>query len=99
MKGTSILCALALAAGLTAAAPAHAASTTCEMRFTLSGWSAIYKTAKGTGRITCDNGEKATVHLKATGGAEYRVGAGFLAGLGAAAAWVVGRPGLLPARV
>jgi hypothetical protein len=68
MKRTSVLCALALAAGLTAAAPAHAASTVCEMRFTLSGWSAIYKTASGDGKVTCDNGQTARVHLKATGG-------------------------------
>ena len=40
----------------------------CRMTFSLKGWSAFYKTAKGTGTITCDNGEKARVRLKATGG-------------------------------
>jgi hypothetical protein len=40
----------------------------CTMRFSLKGWSAFYKTAKGTGTISCDNGEKASVRLKATGG-------------------------------
>ena len=40
----------------------------CRMTFSLKGWSAFYKTAKGTGTISCDNGEKARVRLKATGG-------------------------------
>src|ERR1700759_4447242 len=69
MKKTSLLCLLTLAAGLVAGAPAKAApQTTCEMAFTLSGWSAIYKTATGNGKITCDNGQTAKVHLKAVGG-------------------------------
>jgi hypothetical protein len=38
------------------------------MRFTLSGWSVFYKTASGSGTITCDNGQKAKVHLSAKGG-------------------------------
>ncbi len=69
MKKSSILCLLALTAGLMAGAPARAAAATvCEMRFTLSGWSAIYKTASGRGTITCDNGQKANVSLDAKGG-------------------------------
>ena len=69
MKKSSILCLLALTAGLMAGAPAKAAAATvCEMRFTLSGWSAIYKTASGRGTITCDNGQKANVSLDAKGG-------------------------------
>ncbi len=40
----------------------------CEMRFSLKGWSAFYKTAKGEGKITCDNGQTADVTIKATGG-------------------------------
>jgi hypothetical protein len=69
MKRSSILCLLALTAGLAAGVPAKAAATTtCEMRFTLSGWSLGYKTAHGRGRITCDNGEKADVSLNAKGG-------------------------------
>jgi hypothetical protein len=42
--------------------------TNCELKFSLKGWSAIYKTSKGEGRITCDNGETAAVTLKLTGG-------------------------------
>ena len=40
----------------------------CRMTFNLKGWSAFYKTAKGDGTITCSNGEKARVRIKATGG-------------------------------
>ena len=44
------------------------ARTVCEMQFTLKGWSAFYKTAKGHGTITCDNGQKASVTITAKGG-------------------------------
>ncbi len=40
----------------------------CHMTFTLAGWSAFYKTAKGNGTITCDNAQTARVALKTTGG-------------------------------
>jgi hypothetical protein len=40
----------------------------CRMTFNLKGWSAFYKTSKGDGTITCDNGQKARVSIKATGG-------------------------------
>ena len=40
----------------------------CTMKFNLKGWSAFYKTAKGDGTISCDNGQKAKVTIKATGG-------------------------------
>jgi len=44
------------------AAPARAAGETkCVMKFSMKGWSAFYKTSKGEGTITCDNGEKADV--------------------------------------
>lgn len=43
-------------------------TTKCEIAFTLKGWSAFYKTATGTGTITCDNGQKANVKLEAKGG-------------------------------
>ncbi|HET9481360.1 MAG TPA: hypothetical protein VFP98_06350, partial [Candidatus Polarisedimenticolia bacterium] len=44
------------------------ATVDCEMKFSLKGWSAFYKTAKGDGTITCSNGQSAQVKLKATGG-------------------------------
>ncbi len=40
----------------------------CTMSFNLAGWSAFYKTSKGDGKITCDNGQSANVALKVTGG-------------------------------
>lgn len=42
--------------------------TNCSMKFSMKGWSAFYKTSKGEGTITCDNGQSATVTLKLTGG-------------------------------
>src|SRR5699024_6788905 len=58
-----------------AATPAYPATTgrsentiECKMRFTLSGWSAIYKTAHGKGTVTCDNGQTMDVILDAKGG-------------------------------
>jgi hypothetical protein len=40
----------------------------CEMRFNLSGWSAIYKHAEGSGTITCNNGKSFPVNIVAVGG-------------------------------
>jgi hypothetical protein len=45
-----------------------AAGTVCEMTFTMSGWSAFYKTSSGTGTIKCDNGQKAKVKVSSKGG-------------------------------
>ena len=61
----------------------HAAGLTkCEMTYTLREWSIFYKEAHGDGVITCDNGQRAEVHLLARGGgltagkAEVRDGKG-----------------------
>jgi hypothetical protein len=64
------LCLAGMALSLLVAAPASAAekTTACTMDFTLKGWSAFYKTAKGAGTITCDNGQTAHVRLRAVGG-------------------------------
>ena len=40
----------------------------CKMTFNLKGWSAFYKSSKGDGTITCDNGQTARVALRAKGG-------------------------------
>jgi len=83
MKKSILLCTLALAAGLATGAPAKAqpATATCEMRFTLSGWSLGYKTAAGKGTITCDNGQTARVTLDAKGGGltagKYKIREGY----------------------
>lgn len=45
-----------------------AADVKCSMTFTMSGWSAFYKTATGTGTIKCSNGQSAAVKLDAKGG-------------------------------
>ncbi|WP_404547672.1 hypothetical protein [Dyella jejuensis] len=51
------------------AAPAHASrDINCRMHFQLSGWSAFYKRAEGSGTISCDNGQRMNVHLRAEGG-------------------------------
>jgi hypothetical protein len=43
-------------------------SATCYMDFSLKGWSIFYKTAEGTGRVTCSNGQHADVKLNVRGG-------------------------------
>jgi hypothetical protein len=40
----------------------------CKLAFNLSGWSIFYKTASGTGTVTCDNGESMPVRIRAKGG-------------------------------
>lgn len=60
MTAVALLCLGAL--------PAGAAMTKCTMRFDLKGWSAFYKTASGSGTVSCDNGQSAAVSIKATGG-------------------------------
>ena len=40
----------------------------CTMIFDLKSWSAFYKSTKGNGTITCDNGQSAKVKIKAKGG-------------------------------
>ena len=44
------------------------AGTTCEMTFTMTGWSAFYKTSSGTGTIKCSNGQRAKVKVSSKGG-------------------------------
>ena len=40
----------------------------CSMKFSLKGWSAIYKTSKGEGTVTCANGQTLAVEIKSEGG-------------------------------
>ena len=44
------------------------ATAKCYMKYNLKGWSVFYKTAEGSGRVTCNNGEKANVKINVTGG-------------------------------
>lgn len=50
------------------ASNAMAGDTKCTMTFKMSGWSAFYKTASGTGNIRCSNGQTMKVKLRAKGG-------------------------------
>jgi hypothetical protein len=59
---------LVMTVAVLSAAPASGALIKCSMTFSVSGWSAMYKTASGTGTITCDNGQSAPVTIKTTGG-------------------------------
>ena len=45
-----------------------AAKVKCQMKFSMKGWSVLYKRASGTGTVTCSNGQSATVKLEARGG-------------------------------
>ncbi len=69
MKNLSLAC---LAGLLLAATHSHAAdpaaNVKCEMKFSMKGWSALYKRASGTGTVTCTNGQTASVKLEARGG-------------------------------
>ncbi|MBS0381511.1 MAG: hypothetical protein JSR56_03675 [Proteobacteria bacterium] len=45
-----------------------AGEISCKMRFEISGWSAFYKTASGSGEVTCSNGQSMHVKLRSKGG-------------------------------
>lgn len=49
-------------------AQAADAGVTCNLSFSLSGWSVIYKHASGTGAVTCSNGQHANVKITLNGG-------------------------------
>ena len=56
------------AGGLYAAHASAAEKIDCQMRFSLKGWSAIYKHSEGSGVITCNNGRSYPVNIVAVGG-------------------------------
>lgn len=66
----AVAAALGTAATLTAplTAQAQTANVECKMTFNLSGWAIIYKEAKGSGTVTCSNGQQANVNIMAKGG-------------------------------
>ena len=52
-----------------AAPAAHAAGPVdCTLHFSVSGWSAFYKTLSGSGTIRCDNGQRMAVNIRSKGG-------------------------------
>jgi len=67
----ALLCTLVLSIGSPARRLAEGGETKlaeCKMTFNLKGWSAFYRTATGGGTITCSNGQKARVKIRAKGG-------------------------------
>lgn len=67
-KQMMLVGALLAACGLHSVRAAAAEKLDCEMRFNLTGWSAIYKHAEGTGLINCNNGKSYPVNIVAVGG-------------------------------
>jgi hypothetical protein len=57
-----------LSAAGTTVSYAAGANVSCKLSFTMSGWSAFYKTASGSGTIKCSNGQSMNVKLSAKGG-------------------------------
>lgn len=57
--------AMALGAGT---AQAASADLDCKLRFSLTGWSVIFKHAEGSGVVTCENGATMPVTISAKGG-------------------------------
>jgi hypothetical protein len=62
------LVSLLIGSSMLIASVAHAGDTKCTMDFTMSGWSAFYKQANGSGTIHCSNGQSMKVKLRARGG-------------------------------
>lgn len=66
----------ALGVGLLSLAPSPALAANaqgkhdieCHMTFTLNGWSAIYKTASGSGTVHCSDGQSMPITISAKGG-------------------------------
>jgi len=54
--------------GAAVATQVQSTEVSCEMAFTMKGWSAIISRAEGEGVVTCDNGQSQAVELEITGG-------------------------------
>jgi hypothetical protein len=70
-KQSAAIAMATMASFLSIAAPMTSADTgkkDCDMTYSLKGWSAVYKTAKGEGTITCNNGQTAQVEISVHGG-------------------------------
>lgn len=50
-----------------ASAAMQSADVSCELAFTMAGWSAVVAKAEGQGTVTCDNGQTADVALEVDG--------------------------------
>lgn len=60
--------AVALVSALSTPAGAAEAELDCKLKFSLTGWSLIYKHAEGTGTVRCENGQTMAVKIEAKGG-------------------------------
>jgi hypothetical protein len=66
---TAALALIGVAVLAFAPSPALAdANVKCTLTFTMSGWSAFYKTSSGTGTVKCTDGRSMKVKLSAKGG-------------------------------
>lgn len=61
----AVVCAVGFACTQAQAAEAN---LDCKLKFSLSGWSAIYKHAEGSGMVTCENGSSLRVSIASKGG-------------------------------
>lgn len=68
MKGRRLVQTFLVLCVLTLPQIAGAAALECTMRFSLSGWSVIYKHTSGTGVVTCTNGQTMKVKIESHGG-------------------------------
>lgn len=66
LSGTAL--ALALSTLAIPHAQAAEANLDCKLKFSLTGWSAIYKHAEGTGTVTCEGGKSMKIAISAKGG-------------------------------
>ena len=58
----------ATAAVVLFALPAAADMTICRLTYSLKGWSFVYTQYKGSGEVTCENGQTANVRIVTKGG-------------------------------
>ncbi|MBQ4855489.1 hypothetical protein IMW82_12500 [Rhodanobacter sp. B2A1Ga4] len=68
MAALVVACAGAMTVLPSGNAQAAEASVKCDLVYSLSGWSLIYKHAEGSGTVTCDNGQRANVKIAVVGG-------------------------------
>jgi hypothetical protein len=47
---------------------ANAEALTCKITYDIKGWSFVYKQYKGTGLVSCNNGQRASVFIISRGG-------------------------------
>jgi len=68
LAGAVLASVVSMAIGLPRAATAAEADLDCKLKFSLAGWSLIYKHSEGSGVVTCANGKSMPVKVEAHGG-------------------------------